>query len=396
MQGHAAAFLLGNGNLGVAAPGQGRQPGFDLLVGGFVAAAAHGAAAAAVAVHHHHAVAALLIFGVGELLPVGAEHGLRVHGVAAIGAAEAGLVSGQTQGGGGRSRVQVPVVGQPLAQKHLVGHVQRGADADFHVAGDAGQVEDVLDGGVAVALGHVVPDALAGEAVVAHEEGCRAVAGRMLPAHVAHVAVHVHAPALGGVGGGPTDEPVGQLQQVGALQHFLERAAVHHIIEQHLRYLLAHFALEVGLLASEGNLHLRQARERGLAANLLAVGVEADVALPQVAHGVVEHERGLRVGIIANQARDALQLGFGIFGGAAGAARALVVIIDGEVLGAELLPPELPVLNAHPPERLLRRLGAGRKLQQPGRQQHRHPHRQEKTKLHTQEVRSGKGYIRID
>ena len=291
MQRHLAPRFFGHGHLGVAAPGQGRQARLDLLIGCFVAAAAQSMAVRAIAIGDYHAVATLLVFGVDQLLAVGTEHGLRNNRIMAITATEAAFTVGRAEGGGGSLPVQVAVIHEPVAQKHFVGHIQRRADADFHIAGNSCQVEDILDGGVAVALGHVVPDALASEAGIAQKKRRRAVASRVLVGHIPHIAVHVHAPALGGVGRGAAHEPVGQLEQVGALQHFLQRAAVHHVVEQHLGHLVAQLALKVGLLAGESNLHLAHARKRRRrGANQLPVGVEADVALAQVAHGIIEQQ----------------------------------------------------------------------------------------------------------
>ena len=372
MQVHLAVPHFGHGYLAVATPGHQGQAVFHELVGGFVAAAAQNAAVLAVAVHHHHAVAAALVLGVGYLLAVGADDGLRKHVGVAVAAALPELGLGLDQRGHGLA-VQVAVVAQPLFQEYLIRHVQRRADAHLNVARDARQVQDVLDGGVAVALGHVVPDALAGQRGAAQKERGRAVAGGVALAHVAHVAVHVHAPALGGVGRSPTDEPVGQLQQVAALQHFLQRAAVHHVVEQHLGYLGAELALKLGFLAAKGNLYLAHAGQRGLAAvNLLLRGREADVALAQVAYRVVEQQRGFRVRVVADERRDAPELLLGVLGGTTGAALAALVVQNIEVLGGELLPARLLVLHPHPAKRLLRRLGLRGGSQQ-GRRQPQQP-----------------------
>ena len=305
---HTSAPHFGDGELRGGAPRQQRHPHVELLVGRFEAAAQQLALLAGGDAADAHPVGAPVVFDVRERLPVGREHRLGeeqtapVFGAQALGVVHLGV-------GHGRAVVLLEVVREPGTHKLARRHVEATGEADFLVARDAREVEHVLQAGVAVALGYVVPDALARQPGVAREDGFELTLRRTAHFGTDEI-IHLVAPAFGHVSGGAVHEPRRQLQQIRRAELVFERAAVEHILQQQAREAVAEVAPKLRLPPVEGQLDAVFGEGR-FAAGLVMGIVQPDVALTQVGNGVVQNQRRLGVGVVANQRRHPPQLLFG-------------------------------------------------------------------------------------
>ncbi len=134
----------------------------------------------------------------------------------------------------------------------FVGVAQYVEEPTFYAAVDAGEVEEIGDGVLAKIIADIVPERMAGEGGICFGEAVET--GEILIQYsIAELIVETGVPAFTGVSHETLFEPVGQIQENGILDNFLEVGAKEHGIQEYGGDAFPNLPAKVGMIPVEVN-----------------------------------------------------------------------------------------------------------------------------------------------